>query len=72
MSVVSQEDDKNKVFDGDETLHERPPILKLDELNDKFVKDTSIVEIDPVKKVISTVFLCEQSLEYKQCGVALR
>jgi hypothetical protein len=41
-------------------LSDRPPILQLDELNDKFVKDET-TEYDPVKKVISTVFLDEQS-----------
>lgn len=41
-------------------------------MNDRIVEKPTTEEKDPVKKLISTIFLSEETFEYKQCGIALR
>jgi hypothetical protein len=46
----------------------RNPIME--ELNDQVVTNNKDKQ-DPIKKLISMIFLAEETGEYKQCGVAL-
>ena len=40
-------------------------------MNDKGVENNQIVQNDPINKIISMIFLCDETQDYRQCGLAL-